>query len=225
MLSLIPKWHTIKTIGGSKAVAIAGFFPFVGYLVLANSEFAELLVLVIDKSGQEIEFDAVYDRLKDIYLGMLALSFGVILFQVFCPKSISKFQDRYQFLEKELSIATPLRVEAIKNEMNNPWCWEPAFYSNVVASHIEDTKDVQLDNTKIAEMSHPSHVDAGGIKSLKAYQSDEGIPLAQLLSAYFDMQDESNGPVRLIAIVAFAYGYITMAWPSFVVAAKIVSAL
>ena len=225
MLSLIPKWHTIKTIGGSRAVAIAGFFPFVGYLVVANSEFAEMLVLVIDKTGQDVNIDAVYDRLKDIYLGMLSLSLGVILFQVFCPKSISKFQDRYQFLEKELSIATPLRVEAVKREMNSPWPWEPAFYSEEVASQVAKTKDVSLDNTEIAEMSYPAHVDAGGIKSLQAYQSDEGIPLAQLLSAYFDMQDESNGPVRLIAIAAFVYGYVTMAWPSLKVAAQIINSL
>jgi hypothetical protein len=225
MISLLPNWQVIKTIGGSRAVALAGFFPFVGYLIVANSDFAELIVLITDRVGNEVDFDLVYSRLEDIYLGMLSLAVGVILYKIFCPKSIAVFQDRYDFLEKELSIATPLRVSTIQSEMSNQWCWETTFYDKKLKNEIQKTKDVKLDDTKISDLSHPGHVDGRGIKSLKAYQSDAGIELVQLLSAYYDMQDTSKGPIRLIAILAFGYGYLKMAWPSLLVAQQIIRGL
>ncbi len=215
ILSLVPKWQVIKTIGGSKFVAVAGFFPFVGYLVVANVNFAESIVLITDQINGDTSIDLVHDRLMDIYFGMLSLSIGVILYKIFCPKSVSMFKDHYDFMDKELPTVTPLRVERIQEEMRSPLCLDPPFYPTVLRSEISEMKRLKLNDTSINEFSFPG---SDGSKSASDYQTDEGISLINLLTTYFHMNDSSLGIVRLLTSGFFAYGYYKLAWPSISVA-------
>lgn len=221
ILSWVPNWHIIKAIGGSRAVALAGFFPFVGYLVVANVTFTEFIILVTDQVGGKVNLDLVYDRLTSIYIGMLSLAAGVIVYKLFCPHSISMFNDHYQFLEKELAIATPLRVASLQEEMRDLSRLQLHFFDAQLKSQIEETKDLKLDDASITDLGYSGQM-GSGIKSLKAYQSDEGIPLTQLLFAYYGMKDSSLGPIRLVAITAFGFGYFKLGSPAIIVAWQII---
>lgn len=224
MKKFVPTWRTLKTIGGSRTVALAGFFPFVGYLILANQDLSQLLTLVTDHVHGTVNVEATTDRLRQMYFGMLSLSVGVLLYRVFCPLEISQFGDRYDYIEKELPIATPIRVDAIQRAMQNLDFWQTLLLDSALAKDIEEASKLKIESAEIADLTFPVHEQGKGQKSPKAFQADSGLPILQLLNTNFDMQNSSMGAVRIIASIAFVYGYAKLAWPSLVVAVKLISA-
>jgi len=224
MNRLILKWRTLKTIGGSRTVALAGFFPFVGYLVLANQDFSQFLTLITDSGDATASAMAATDRLRQMYFGMLSLSVGVLLYKTFCPLEISQFGDRYDYIEKELPIATPIRVVAIQRGMQNLDWWHTFLIEAALEKEIGEASKLKIGNAEIRDLTFPIHEEGNGQKSPKAFQADSGVPILQLLNTHFDLQNSSSGIARAICTVAFAYGYAKLAWPSLVVASKLFSA-
>ena len=224
MLSLIPNWQILKAIGGSRTVALAGFFPFVGYLFLANQELSQNLSLVIDMIDGQVNHDAVADRLHQMYFGMLFLSAGVILYRIFCPPEISGFADRYDFMEREMAIMTPTRVGLRQMAMSDLVWWNVLFLNKELLEQIRSVKDHRFGSAEIKDMSHPIHIDKKAQKSAENYRSDEGIGLLQMLNTYFDLKNHSAGPLRICIAAAFLTGYSKLAWPSLVVAWQLFNA-
>jgi len=224
MIRFILKWRTLKTIGGSRTVALAGFFPFVGYLVLANQDLSQFLTLITDNPSGATGAEATTDRLRQMYFGMLSLSVGVLLYKVLCPLEIAQFGDRYDYIEKELTIATPIRVVAIQREMKNLDWWHTVFIEAALEKEISEASRLEVGNAEIRELTFPIHEEGNGQKSPKAFQADSGVPILQLLNTHFERQNSSSGIARAICTVAFAYGYAKLAWPSLVVASKLFSA-
>lgn len=204
-------------------MALAGFFPFVGYLFLANQDLVHFLTLVTDGPTDGSIAGVASDRLKQIYFGMLSLSIGVLVYKVSCPLEIAQFGDRYDYIERELPIATPIRVLAIQREMDNLNWWHRLLIDGTVIKEIKQATQLEIGSTEIRDMSYPAHELGPGEKSPKAFQADAGLPILQLLNTHFDMQNSSSGIARIICSLAFGYGYAKLAWPSIIVAAKLIN--
>ena len=204
-------------------MALAGFFPFVGYLVLANQDFSNFLTLVTDHSNGSPSADDSADRLTQIYFGMLSLSIGVLLYRVFCPLEVSQFGDRYDYIDREFPISTPTRAKAIQREMKNISLWYSMLFEAELLREISEASKLEIESAEIKDITYPPDQEGKGQKSPISFQADSGLRILQLLNANFDMHNSSMGAVRLIASIAFAYGYAKLAWPSLVVASKLIS--
>ncbi len=209
-----PSWDTIKLIGGSKTVALAGFFPFVGYLVLMNENVASYLGLVTDPIiGDSRSFDINFDRLRQIYFAMIWLSIGVLLYRLFCPFEIKAFRDRYEFFAKELEIANPYRLISFQGRLLVSR-WNGKFIPEDLKSEIEKSKELKLDQISIKSLSYPILDEDEGNKSLDAYKSDSGIQVSQLLNTHYDFRNNTLGLIRGVTFVSFSIGYFKLSWPA-----------
>jgi hypothetical protein len=211
-------WRTLKAIGGSRTVALASFFPFIGYLLVANEEFQVALRLVTD----QIDSNAMINRLRQIYFAMLYLSGGVILYRLFCPSAISEFKDRYEYLEKEIATVTPSKVGALQNVLKKPSSIDSALRNSYLSEEIRRVSELKFDDGSIKEIGFPVG-SRSNLKTLPAYQSESGIPLVQLIEAMYDYQNTKNAIIRSITSILFALGYGKLAWPSIVVAYQLLS--
>lgn len=209
-----PNWDTIKLIGGSKTVALAGFFPFVGYLVLMNENFSSYLVLVTDPIvGDGRALDIEFDRLRQIYFAMIWLSVGVLLYRLFCPFEIKVFRDRYEFFSKELAIANPYRLISFQDRLLlSPW--NAAFTPDDLKVEVEKSKELKLDQISIRALSYPILDNDEGSKSLDTYKSDSGIQVSQLLNTHYDFRNNTLGLIRGVTFCSFFVGYLKLSWPA-----------
>lgn len=202
-------------MGGSKTVALAGLFPFVGYLVIMNKEIFQYFTLITDASLLDPEKirESVTIRMHQIYFALVWLSVGVLLYRTMCPLEISKFKDRYEFFEMELKISQPARLNSIKNGL--PFTCVDTFF--IPTSVLNDITSAQaLDFNKLKVESTVAFPDVGDEnKSFENWLNDSRISVSQLLNVYYDKHNFSRGGIRSITLICFAVGYVKLAWPSF----------
>jgi hypothetical protein len=211
VLSRVPSWRTIKTIGGSRSVAIAGFFPFLGYIILLNRELFDAFRLITDVDSQHDLISAdTFDRVRQIYFGLVWLSAGVILYRLLCPEEIKSFDSRYDFISREVSVTSPSRLRGIQQQLRCQ-SWESYFIPPNVEADVFEAEKAALDRTLVEALSFP---DMDAKKSFETWLSDSRFEVYQLLNAYYDRRNFALGPIRTVAFVCYSVGYAMLAWPS-----------
>lgn len=212
-LHFIPPWHVVKTIGGSRTVALAGFFPFFGYLILLNDHIFAYFKLIVDKlldtdiNSAQITLDRIYH----IYIALFILSCGVLMYRIACPREIGKFNDRYEFFRNEIDIANPYRLSLFKEALQIS-SLSKYFYPDLLHKAIAECRDIKLDNLKITAIGYPDIGDNN--KSFETWLNDSKISFSLLLNTYYDKKNYSLGLIRLAALFAYLIGYAMLAWPS-----------
>jgi hypothetical protein len=105
-----PKWDSLRGLGQSRIVSLTVLAPFIGYLIIFNQYVARYLELSIAAIGIfENAEDVVagnLSRLRQLYVGLVAIGIASILFKTFCPFPINKHKDEYDFINSELNVMT-----------------------------------------------------------------------------------------------------------------------
>lgn len=209
----IPPWSVVKKIGGSKTVALAGLFPFVGYLVVANSQFVEWFSLVFDRDpGSSAETSNAVLRIQEIYFALVWLSSGVILYRVLCPKEISQFKDLYEFSRNELEVAEPIRLRAYQSTLPSSK-WLSLFQPPNLRHAISETNKVVLNEVVAQNGFFP---DIGDDKKTKpVWLAGAGREIALCLNTHYDTQNYSRPILRAVTMIAFGLGYVKLSLPAY----------
>lgn len=113
----IPNWNALRVLGKSKVVSLTILMPFIGYLILFNQELSNYLELskeilnITSESGQDKGL--AISRLYYLYFGFMLIGFGSILFSICCPQYIKENNTEYEFVDRELSLASVSRFSKI----------------------------------------------------------------------------------------------------------------
>lgn len=84
-----PLWERLRFISNSTAAKATILVPVIGYLIIFNEKVVEFLNLaraVEAHSGAEVSY-----RLILIYLGLCAISVGVVVYGWFCPNEVKHY--------------------------------------------------------------------------------------------------------------------------------------
>ena len=217
----VPSWEITKLIGGSRTVALAGLFPFVGYLVVANEGLLEWFYLVVDNfSNAEQQRARSMERVREIYFALVWLSVGVILYKLSCPKEISSFQSRYEFFDQEVKISEPLRLKAYQKSVSEPSI-QKVFWGKELKAAVSEMKKIKLDDLVASSGSFPDI--EGKAKSKSTWLNESGMEISLCLNTYYDIQNYSRGVLRIVTLVAFGVGYVKLSLPAYNVLMMLVS--
>jgi len=193
-------------------VALAGLFPFMGYLLVANEGAVAWISLVVDgPPGSDAARALAISRIREIYFALVWLSGGVILLKLFCPKEIALFSSEYEHNRNEILIAEPLRLKEFQDGLNAS-TWVTAFWSDALHKATKAAKEVRLDDIKIdspfPDLGEPT-------KSREDWLSSSGREISLCLNAKYQVANCSWPIIRLISFVAFCVGYIKLAYPAY----------
>lgn len=201
-------WEFAKTISGSRVVTLAAFFPFIGYLALLNTEIVGHLSLYLDANDEL--YSSTLDRIEEIYFALFLISFGVIIFHIWCPHEIKQFRNRYEMVDSEMQVASPIRLEAIRSDLlmqvNRFWVPE-----QLRAEILSLGKDALEDKT-----SSDGDVFgyASGNPSRQDYLSTVGNSAVTLLNVFYDFKRQSRPIARFVSLAFVLVGYIKLSVPS-----------
>lgn len=213
VLPLVPSWQIIKIIGGSRVVALAALFPFVGYLVIANDSLLDLYSLVVDSLTSPEQQQTVHlSRVKEIYFALVWLSAGVISYKLFCPEEISSFPDRYVFVRHEIEIAEPLRLKFYQKAIPKSK-FVRVFWSADMRQTASDAEKIKLDDTISSSGFFPDF--EGKPKSKPTWLAESGMEIALCLNTHFDIKNKSKGALRFGTLIAFGTGYFKLSLPAY----------
>lgn len=84
-----PLWVRLRFVSNSTAAKSTILVPIIGYLIIFNEKVVEFLSLVRSveaHSGAEVSY-----RLILIYLGLCAISLGVVVYGWFCPNEVKHY--------------------------------------------------------------------------------------------------------------------------------------
>jgi hypothetical protein len=84
-----PLWDKLRSVSNSTAAKATILVPVIGYLIIFNEKIVEFLNLarvVEARSGSEVSY-----RLILIYLGLCAISLGVVIYGWFCPVEVKHY--------------------------------------------------------------------------------------------------------------------------------------
>lgn len=205
----LPSWEIIKKIGGSRTVALAGLFPFVGYLVVANDQFLEWTTLIIDAAGEQ---SSARRRMEEIYFALVWLSAGVILYKIFCPKEVATFGSQYDFSARELEVAEPVRLMHYQKNLASGRLVN-AFQPNSLRESILEVGKVNL-NQLVSDAGFFPDIQ-GQPKSKPSWLADSGREIALCLNTHYDSQNYSRPILRAFTLTSFAVGYVKLSMPAY----------
>jgi hypothetical protein len=213
ILSFVPSWDTIKGIGGSKTVSVAGLFPFVGYLLVANENVIGWITLVVDgEPASEAARQLTLLRMREIYFALVWLSAGVILLKLFCPREVSLFTSGYEYHRSELMIAEPLRLKDFQRNLDAPK-WVRWFWPSSLKEAVDGASAVKLDDVIIKDGLFPDLGEA--VKSREDWMSASGREISLCLNATYQAANYNWPLVRIAATIAFAVGYLKLSYPAY----------
>lgn len=135
----IPKWSDLRTFGKSKLLSLTVIVPLIGWIILFNNQFVDLISIspdifrrlsakTVDTSGFERHITIGW--LKFTYFGLSLLGVSSLLYTILCPKLIKNNDSESDYIAREKSLSTPSRIGIILNSISRHY-----------------TKDCHFDNT------------------------------------------------------------------------------
>ena len=199
------RWTKLAKVGGSPIVKFTIFVPFFGYLVLYN-EFAGGLYcdleVFLGLTTECVPEDSLY-RIHVLFLGLLSLSVGSLVFFLACPEQVKEHGNRIDFLVSE-------------NRVKDAYTQKKYF---------DDFAD-RLGDTFVT--SFQRHLEKAGTSGRAL--SKETIPEIldenwnDFLSLAFDSMDLSRHALRACCTIAFYVGFGLIGYKSVVIAVQALQA-
>lgn len=85
-------WSALSAVGNSNISRLTVLMPFIGYLLLFNSDLQFYLRITLPNETQTSNLSLWYvlyeDKLSFLYLGLLLFGLGIGIFGIFCPRKI-----------------------------------------------------------------------------------------------------------------------------------------
>lgn len=111
ILERVPAWSGLRTLGQSPAMKLTILVPFIGALILFNSQLVELLKMTPMSFFGEPGGEAAIPvwRLAATYFGLVALGCASFLFTLRCPSDLKGAVDLTDFAAREAQLTTAAR--------------------------------------------------------------------------------------------------------------------
>ena len=122
ILFRLASWSSLKTIGNSYISVVTILVPVFGYLVFSTN----LGLVAASKAADYITSWGIDMRsfetsslikLKLSYVGLSLVGYSTILFQIFCPPPIQKYDDERDFVLKSISVSHVDDLERLSSEI------------------------------------------------------------------------------------------------------------
>jgi len=187
--SPIKHWSLVKPMFKGWIGKSSALIPIFGYLVLLSDSSVSLFSLeTAIPPEKNVLFLSSILRMKIIYLGLVTLFFGVLLFNKYCPSIISNYSDRKDFIEHNL------RVYGHDDYRNN---------SEVVLKKFS----VKMNKKEIEMIEYPN--------SNFFYSGDfvDENKVNFLRTSYYFYNKSNRTALQIVLLIGLA-GYILLAIPS-----------
>lgn len=196
ILSIIPKWSTLKICGQSPLSRILVLMPVIGYLLIFSENINNYLAL----SAQMLNITA--DRaatlgIQNLYLlffGLLLFSIASLIFSLCCPEIIKAFINRYEYREREFQYMTESHLHTI-----------------LAQDHHRDLH-ISPDNIDTDPVQRLSNRQNQGNQA--HWRTSNSVVIIDTLDANFDREDRKWPALRFIISVVFAMSFVLIAIPN-----------
>ncbi|MGM4958111.1 hypothetical protein [Bradyrhizobium sp. 604_D8_N2_3] len=187
MIWQIPLWARLRFVSNSSAAKATILIPLIGYLVLFNQTVVSFLNLIKELNGSP---DAgVSYRLIFLYLGLCAISLGVLVYGWYCPNEVKHYGSAAAFVQGD---GPSLRGFVIDN----------------ISKMLADNKRYH------AQMMELSDEFRSIGQNRTVTESDRERYRTEHLHLYFDFLNRSHPAARAVAVVSYAIGFGLLAVPS-----------
>ena len=190
-----PPWVRLRFVSNSTAAKSTILVPLIGYLIIFNANVVSYLNLAREFGIQQNV--GVSHRLILIYLGLCAISVGVLLYGWFCPNEVKHYGSAAAFVQGD----GPSLRGFVMNDIQ------------LLIAKIEPYK------TKLEELSRDLSLkrDRDGLD-----EGDTERYRIENLHLYFDYLNLSHPAIRTAVIWAYVVGFGLLAIPSLEVFGKVI---
>ncbi len=115
----------MRGFGASNLATATALMPFVGYLILYNSELSTMLgglggLLEEQPSAQLCPASlSFFAKLNLVYLGLFTLGIAALVFKIAAPRELKLYKDANDFIERERPNLTARRVRSMYRTINH----------------------------------------------------------------------------------------------------------
>lgn len=178
-------WSSLKTAMSSKFARLTFIVPVIGWLLVYNDNLANLIEY---RWGISI-FDGIGWKLYIFYLGLFAIAASSIVYAVFCPQEIKRFDNEVDFVKTARLIFTETYSREISEKVGRlPFVWAPPP----------------------AAAKNP---ETGNFPLIRKHTENEE-ELVDLLVVHYRDRDISWPFVRLLSLLTFVFGVIMTSIPT-----------
>lgn len=193
-----PLWVRLRFVSNSTAAKSTILVPLIGYLIIFNEKVIEFLNLarsVAAHSGAEVSY-----RLILIYLGLCAISVGVLVFGWFCPNEVKHYGSASAYVRGD---GPSLR----------------GFVINDIGELLE--KSNQRARLEIISTELHDKKRSGGVITDDDYERYR----IEVLHLHFDYLNSSHPVARAICFGSYVVGFGLLAIPSLIVFKNVIGIL
>ncbi|HDY8174068.1 TPA: hypothetical protein RQL04_004575 [Vibrio vulnificus] len=208
MILIVPKWCGLRLVGNSKVVKLTMFMPFIGYLILFNNEIINYFALSKSALGLEeaITESISFDRLYQLYFGLMLVGVASMLFSIFCPPIVKANDDEYSYYEKEIFSMTTKRLSQI---------------SESLAKSVNEEQKSQLKSltdryNRAFDYAHQQK-SSGNVAVGEVYSAAEKYrkeAAADILNMEWLFRIESMPKLRITIFIFYGVGFLILLYPS-----------
>lgn len=121
----IPTWTQLRRIGSSRLMILTVFAPFVGYIIIFNQYFIDILRVsesfLLHTGSSGLSDTISFARLEAVYLALVCLGIASLFFYLFCPESIKDHSSLFSHIESESKLSTPSRSSLLLSDVANDY--------------------------------------------------------------------------------------------------------
>jgi hypothetical protein len=195
-------WHLLRGFGQSVPAAITMSMPFVGYMIVYHSQIEELLgglggsLDLQGQSGRCVSSIGFSMRLNLVYLGLLLLGVGTILYKAFAPKIVKNTRDINDYV---VGVIDNVSARNLRSMFATIRSCRP----QVAATFLQ--RAPWLDRGKSLKTASDA---------LK--KEDDNQIKIDVLRSYYSVQDRYNFRVAVYIVLGlYLVGFLLLAIPSF----------
>ncbi|MFG5380847.1 hypothetical protein [Yoonia sp. R2-816] len=117
-------WMLLRGFGASKVASVSVLMPFVGYIILYNSELQNLfgdfggLLSKQPAASSCPQYISSFQRLNLLYCGLFALGTSALVFRSAAPRELKLYSDSNDFIDRERSNLSARRVRSMYRTVN-----------------------------------------------------------------------------------------------------------
>lgn len=178
-------WSSLKTAMSSKFARLTFIVPIIGWLLVYNDNLATIL----EQKWQISIDEGTSWKLYAFYLGLFAIAVSSIVYAVFCPKEVKRFDSEVDFVKTARLIFTESYSREVSAQVGRlPFVWAPPA----------------------PETKNP----ASGKFPLVRKHTENEEELVDLLVAHYRDRDMTWPLVRILAFLIFLVGVVMTSIPT-----------
>jgi hypothetical protein len=117
-------WSLLRGFGSSSAASVFMVMPFIGYIILYNSELKGILgdfggLLNEQPSASQCsQHISSFQRLNLLYCGLFTLGISALIFRIMAPRELKLYTDTNDFIDRERANLSARRVRSMYRTVN-----------------------------------------------------------------------------------------------------------